>query len=140
MNNSTRKFNTGLAIALTATIATVAQPQPASAQILDIAAGVLNTIVGNRQPQQPPQIIQQQVPVPINTGPEFNVGTNNANGNNLNLCVSNCLPPGASSSHTVGVSQPRPVVQQAPVVQQQGQGTVTSTTQVTQQSSVQTAN
>lgn len=82
-----------LAIAFTATLATNAQPQTVSAQILEIAAGALNALVRSKQPQ--PQVIQQQVPVPLPTAPnrpEFNVGTNNANDNNLNLCISNCLP------------------------------------------------
>lgn len=148
---SFNKLNTGLLVALTATVATVTQPQPASAQLLDIAAGALNALVRSKQPQ--PQVIQQRVPVPVPTptGPEYNVGTNNANGNSLNLCLASCLPNGSAPA-----PQPMPqVVRQAPVmpqaipqvpvVQQQtsgtvvGSGTNTATTQINQQSSSQSA-
>ncbi|WP_019504318.1 hypothetical protein [Pleurocapsa sp. PCC 7319] len=110
MTKINRKFNQGLLIALTATLATVAQPQPASAQLLDIAAGAFNAFVKSKKPQ--PQVIQQRVPVPVPTpsqprGPEFNVGTNNANGNNFNLCISNCLPSGHG---TVPARYPQQVV------------------------------
>lgn len=137
------KFNTGLLVALTATVATVAQPQPASAQLLEIAAGALNSLVRSKQPQ--PQIIQQRVPVPVPTPsrPEFNVGTNNANGNHLNLCISNCLPAGAAPARIPApIAAPAPVVipQQVPVpvrvpVAQQ-QSSVSSGTAITQNGAV----
>ena len=110
MTRINRKFNQGLLIALTATLATVAQPQPASANISEVVAGGLNALVRSKKPQ--PQVIQQRVPVPVPTpsqprGPEFNVGTNNANGNNFNLCISNCLPSGHG---TVPARYPQQVV------------------------------
>ena len=140
MNNYIGKFNLGLVIILTTTLTTIARPQPASAQILEIAAGALNALIRSKQPPQP-QVIQQPVPVPVPTqpnGPEFNVGTNNGNGNTLNLCVSNCLPTGAPSTLN-GVYQPpvpATIVQQRPVVQQQGVSTSTSATVVQQNGGV----
>ncbi|HEY9767334.1 MAG TPA: hypothetical protein V6C71_02360 [Coleofasciculaceae cyanobacterium] len=156
MNSSIRQFNPGLIIiALTATIATVAQPQPASAQILEVVSGALNALVRSKQPQ--PQVIQQPVPVPtpVTPGrPEFNVGTNNANGNSLNLCLSNCLPAGSAPA-PAPVLAPQPivtqipqVVPQSPIAQQQTSSTVvnhngvvngTATAQTDQQSSSQSA-
>ena len=120
-----RQLNTGLFVALTAISATVARPQPADAQILEAVGGALNAIIGSKKPQ--PQVIQQRVPVPVPVqpnGPEFNVGTNNANGNSLNLCLSNCLPNGSAP-----VARPVPQVVQQPVsvpapIQQQTSGTV----------------
>ncbi|MEL7409816.1 MAG: hypothetical protein AAFN00_23250, partial [Cyanobacteria bacterium J06558_2] len=97
MTNFNRKLTTGLIIALTASVATVAQPQPASAQILDIVTGALGGLLKSKRPQ--PQVVPQRVPVPVPTAPKapnFNVGTNNANGNTLNLCISNCLPAGSA--------------------------------------------
>lgn len=115
MKTSNRQFNSGLVVAF-ATIATVIQPRPASAQILEAVGGAVNAILGTNKPQ--PQIIQQRVPVPVPSGPQFDVGTNNANGNSLNLCISNCLPPGSIPA-PVRVPQPVPQViqQHRPVVQ-----------------------
>ena len=164
MTNLNRKLNTGLIVALTATLATVAQPQPASAQILEIVSGALGGLLKSKQPQ--PQIIQQKVPVPVPTAPskpDFNLGTNNANGNTLNLCISNCLPPSSNPAPIIRTPQPapqivqqpaviqqprvvqqQPVIPQRPVVQQQTSSSVVqqngvgnSTSQVSQQSSVQ---
>lgn len=114
MKTLNRQFNTGLVVAF-ATIATVAQPRPASAQILEAVGGAINAIIGGNKPQ--PQVIQQRVPVPVPTGPQFDVGTNNANGNSLNLCISNCLPPGSIPA-PVGVPQqiPQVIQQQRPVL------------------------
>ena len=114
MKTSNRQFNTGLVVAF-ATIATVAQPRPASAQILEAVGGAVNAILGTNKSQ--PQVIQQQVPVGIPTGPQFDLGRH-ANGNNFNICISNCLPPG---SIPAPVARPQPVPQviqqQRPVVQ-----------------------
>jgi hypothetical protein len=152
MNKINRGINTGLAIALIATTSTLMQTKPASAQILDIAAGALNALLRSKQPQ--PQVIQQQVPVPVPaapSNPDLNVGTNNANGNNFNLCISNCLPnsPTASSSpvnYPATVSMPQQMPQQlpqqlpqqiapAPIAQQQQQS-VASTTVMSQNGSL----
>lgn len=160
MKNFTHKINTGLAIALTATVATLAQPQPASAQILEVVSGALGALVKSKQPQ--PQVIQQKVPVPVPVPaqpgrPEFSVGTNNANGNNFNLCISNCLPTGSHPAPAripqqvvpapAPIVQQRPIIQQQPIAQQQasvssstvqnGAVTGTSSTQINQQSSSQ---
>ena len=120
MTNKNRKINTGLIIALTASLATISQPQPASAQILEIVSGALGGLLKSKQPQ--PQVIQQKVPVPVPTAPskpDFNMATNNANGNTLNLCISNCLPPGATPAPIIPTPQPAPqIVQQQPVIQQ----------------------
>lgn len=115
MKTLNRQMNAGLVVAF-ATIATIAQPQAASAQILEAVGGALNAIIGSKKPQ--PQVIQQRVPVPVPTGPQFDVGTNNANGNSLNLCISNCLPPG---SIPAPVYAPQPVPQPVPQVVQQPQ-------------------
>jgi hypothetical protein len=141
MKKINRGLNTGFAIALIATTSTLMQTKPASAQILDIAAGALNALVRSKQPQ--PQIIQQQVPVPVPTpsNPDLNIGTNNANGNNFNLCISNCLPnsPTANSSPvnyppTVPVQMPQQIVP-APIAQQQQQS-LSSTTVMSQNGSL----
>ncbi|MEO0836545.1 MAG: hypothetical protein AAFY16_11315 [Cyanobacteria bacterium J06642_3] len=154
MTNKNRKFNTGLIIALTASLATIAQPQPASAQILEIVSGALGGLLKSKQPQ--PQVIQQKVPVPVPTAPskpDFNMATNNANGNTLNLCISNCLPPSATPAPIVRTPQPAPqiiqqvpVIRQQPVAQQQTSSTVVQqnsavngTGQISQQSSSQSA-
>ena len=82
----------GLAIALTATIATVAQPETASTQIIKIATGALDAIAKSKQPQI--QVIQQQVSVSVSTAlnkSKFDVGNSRDNGNSLNLCIFDCL-------------------------------------------------
>lgn len=168
MSNLKRKFYpSSIIITLTATIMTVAQPQPASAQLLEVAAGALNALIGSKNPQ--PQVIQQPVPVPVPmqpSRPEFSVGTNNANGNNFHFCLSNCLPSASNPAPTPTVipqqtfptPMPTPMVvpQQgvtAPIAQQQNNSSVTSgtivnpnsslpgmaTSQTTQQSSSQSA-
>lgn len=162
MKSSIRQFNPRLIIiALTATIATVAQPQPASAQILEIVSGALGALVRSKQPQ--PQVIQQPVPVPVPVQPgrpEFSVGTNNANGNSLHLCLSNCLPAGSAPApapvlapqpivtQIPQVVQHSPIAPQSPIAQQQTSSTVvnqngvvngTATAQTNQQSSSQSA-
>jgi hypothetical protein len=111
MKTLNHQFDTKIAIAI-ATVITLAQPQAASAQILEAIGGAINAIVGSDQPQ--PQVIQQSVPVPVPTGPQFDVGTNNANGNSLNLCISNCLPPGSTPA-PIGLPQPVPQVVQQPI-------------------------
>lgn len=115
MKTLNRQSNVGLVVAF-ATIATVVQPRPASAQILEAVGGAVNAILGTNKPQ--PQVIQQRVPVPVPTGPQFDVGTNNANGNSLNLCISNCLPPGSIPA-PVGIPQqiPQVIQQQRPIIQ-----------------------
>ena len=136
MTNFSRRLNAGLLIAFTATVATVTRPQPASAQLLEVVGGAINALVKSKQPQ--PQVVQQRVPVPVPAGPELSLGTNNANGNNLHLCISNCLPPGSTPAPALQMPQPvapqviqqprviqQPqIVRQAPVVRQQTSGTV----------------
>lgn len=61
MKSIDRKLSNSLNIAITISIGTLAQAQPASAQLLEIATGALNALTGN-QPQ--PQVIQQPVPLP----------------------------------------------------------------------------
>ena len=64
MNSSNLKLNTKLAmptanfvIALTATVATVAQPQPASAQILEIVSGALGGLLKSSSNKYPYPLI-----------------------------------------------------------------------------------
>ena len=118
MSNFNRRLNAGLLVAFTATVATVARPQPASAQLLEVVGGAINALVRSKQPQ--PQVVQQRVPVPVPAGPELSLGTNNANGNNLNLCISNCLPPGSHPAPALQMPQPvaPQVIQQPRVIQQ----------------------
>ncbi len=141
MKKINRGLNTGFAIALIATTSTLMQTKPASAQILDIAAGALNALVRSKQPQ--PQIIQQQVPVPVPTpsNPDLNIGTNNANGNNFNLCISNCLPNSPTANPnpvnypaTVPVQMPQQIAP-SPIAQQQQQS-LSSTTVMSQNGSL----
>ncbi|MGD1921720.1 MAG: hypothetical protein ACFCAD_24215 [Pleurocapsa sp.] len=56
MKSSIFGSNMVLAIAFTITLATVAQPQTASEQILEIAASALNAVFRSRQPQS--QVIE----------------------------------------------------------------------------------
>lgn len=119
MSMINRKFCTSsMIVTLTATMITVAQPQPASAQLLEVAAGALNALIGSKKPQ--PQVVQQPVPVPVPvptqpSRPEFSVGTNNANGNNFHFCLSNCLP---SASTPVQPTIPTPLASPVVIPQQ----------------------
>ena len=122
MKSINQKLGTGLAIALTVSISTLAQAQPASAQLLEIAAGALNALTGNRQQ---PQVIRQPVPLP-SSNRNFRFGTNNLNGNNFNFCFSGCLPNTAAATPQqpqYPVFPPRPI----PVGVPQQQGTFAST-------------
>ena len=89
MKDLNHKLNTGMAIAITVTIGNLVQAQPASAQLLELATGALN-ILGIRGQQAAPQFIPQQPVQPQNR--TFTLGTENFNGNTLNLCFSGCLP------------------------------------------------
>ncbi|BAZ45778.1 hypothetical protein NIES4102_28040 [Chondrocystis sp. NIES-4102] len=133
MSMINRKFCTSsMIVTLTATMITVAQPQPASAQLLEVAAGALNALIGSKKPQ--PQVIQQPVPVPVPTQPsrpEFSVGTNNANGNNFHFCLSNCLPSASTPVQpTIPTPLPTPVVIPQNVTPPIAQQPTTSTTVV----------
>ena len=83
------KLNTGLAIALMVTLGNLVQAKPASAQLLELATGALN-ILGIRGQQATQQFIPQQPLQPQNR--TFTLGTENFNGNTLNLCFTGCLP------------------------------------------------
>ncbi len=115
-----------MAIAITVTIGNLVQAQPASAQLLELATGALN-ILGVRGQQAAQQFIPQQPLQPQNR--TFTLGTENFNGNTLNLCFSGCLPNATATRPTppppVFTPQPRP----AGVPQQ---GTVSTTTVRTQ--------
>ncbi len=83
------KLNTGLMIALMVTLGNLVQAKPASAQLLELATGALN-ILGIRGQQATQQFIPQQPLQPQNR--TFTLGTENFNGNTINLCFTGCLP------------------------------------------------
>ncbi len=89
MKGLNNKLNKEIAIATVVVIANLVQAQPASAQLLELATGALN-ILGLRRQQAAPQFIPQQPLQPQNR--TFTLGTENFNGNTLNLCFSGCLP------------------------------------------------
>lgn len=105
MKGLNNKLNQGLAIAIAVTIGNLAQAQPASAQLLELATGALN-ILGIRG-QQAPQFIPQQPPQPQNRS--LTLGTENFNGNTLNLCFTGCLPTATRPT------PPPPVFMRGPV-------------------------
>ena len=125
MKNLNNKLQTGLAILTLATIGNLTQAQPASAQLLDIATGALK-ILGLRGQQPAPQLIQPPAVYPQNRSTSF--GTDNFNGNSVNLCITGCLPRAAAPRPT---TQPVFVPQQRPVGIPQ-QGSFSSTTVRTQ--------
>ncbi len=110
MKDLHNKFNQGLTIAITVTLGNLAQTQPASAQLLELATGALN-ILGIRGQQAAQQFIPQQPIQPQNR--TFTLGTENFNGNTLNLCFTGCLPNVAATRPTpppsIFTPQPRPV-------------------------------
>ena len=112
MKNTLKKITTTSALALTATIVTGIAPPPASAQVIEIlslAGSALNSLTGKKKPQQP-QYQQyfnpaQQSQAPVNR--TWTIGTNNLNGNNLNLCVLTCTPNTNQAPNRVSVPPQR---------------------------------
>jgi hypothetical protein len=98
MKDLHNKINTGLAIAIIGTLGNLAQAQPASAQLLELATGALN-ILGIKGQQAAQQLIPQPPLQPQNRS--FELGTENFNGNTLNLCFTGCLPNLAATRPTV---------------------------------------
>lgn len=88
---SHKKLTATLAIALTVGISTFSTPQPASAQVLELATGAINALF-NRPPK----------PLPNHN---FSLGTSNLNGNTFNLCLFPCTPGGMSSPVRLPVGQ-----------------------------------
>ena len=134
MKSINNKLNTGLVIVFLATIGNIAQAQPASAQLLDIATGALK-ILGLQKPQPVPQFIQPQPVQPQNRSYTF--GADNFNGNTLNLCLTGCLPRAAAPRPVVTRPVAPPVFQPQPrpvVIPQQG--AFSSTTVRTQTSNL----
>jgi hypothetical protein len=78
MNRINQKLTSTVALALTVGASTLAAPQPADAQIVELAAGALNAIF-NRPPK----------PIPNQS---YAFGTSNFNGNNFNFCLFPCTP------------------------------------------------
>jgi hypothetical protein len=89
MNKLNQKLTATVALALTVGASTLAAPQPASAQVLELAGAALGAIF-NRPPK----------PIPNQS---YAFGTSNLNGNNFNFCLFPCTP---------GIGQPsvRPTV------------------------------
>ncbi|MGF1540666.1 MAG: hypothetical protein ACFCU5_09485 [Pleurocapsa sp.] len=114
------KLHTTIAIAALAIIGNLAQAQPASAQLLELATGALS-ILGLKGQQSAPQFMQPQPVYPQNRSLTF--GADNFNGNTLNFCITGCLPSTASvpTAPPVFAPQPRPVgiPQQPGVISQQ---------------------
>jgi hypothetical protein len=66
------------ALTLTTTVTTFSTPQPANAQLVELAAGAISSIF-NRPPR----------PLPNQS---YSFGTGNLNSNTFNLCLFPCLP------------------------------------------------
>jgi hypothetical protein len=120
MKNIYRKLNTTIAIATLATVGSLAQVQPASAQLLELATGALS-ILGLTGQQNTSQFLQPQPVYPQNRSLTF--GADNFNGNTLNLCITGCVPRTASLPTTSSVFTPQPsstvIPQQSGVISQQ---------------------
>jgi hypothetical protein len=86
-----KKLTASAAIALTVGIGTISTPQPASAQVLELATGAINALF-NRPPK----------PLPNHN---FSLGTSNLNGNTFNLCLFPCVPGGMPSPVRLPVGQ-----------------------------------
>ena len=104
-------------IASLITIGTLVPIQPASAQLLELATGaltILNSVTRSSQPQQtPPQPVAPQAnpQQPALVNPKFTMGTKSLNGNQINICISNCLPAGSPVYPPGVVFQPAPIAQ-----------------------------
>jgi hypothetical protein len=83
MKNTHKKLTALSVIAISVGISIISTSQPASAQVLELATGALSAFF-NRPPK----------PLPNHN---FSFGTNNANGNNFNLCLFPCTPGGIPS-------------------------------------------
>ncbi|MBE9169672.1 hypothetical protein IQ238_19810 [Pleurocapsales cyanobacterium LEGE 06147] len=86
-----KKLTAYAAIALTVVISTFSTPQPAEAQVLELATGAINALF-NRPPK----------PLPNHN---FSLGTSNLNGNTFNLCLFPCTPGGMPSPVRLPVEQ-----------------------------------
>ncbi|MBE9168775.1 hypothetical protein IQ238_15080 [Pleurocapsales cyanobacterium LEGE 06147] len=86
-----KKLTASLAIALTVSISTFSTPQPASAQILQLATGAMNALFN-----RPPKPLANR---------NYTFGANNLNGNTFNLCLFPCTPGGMPSPVRFPVGQ-----------------------------------
>jgi hypothetical protein len=78
MKRINQKITTTVALVLTIGASTLASPQPAEAQVLELATGALNALFN-----RPPKPIPNQ---------NYAFGTSNLNGNNFNFCLFPCTP------------------------------------------------
>lgn len=78
MKRINQKITATVALALTIGASTLASPQPAEAQVLELATGALNALFN-----RPPKPIPNQ---------NYAFGTSNLNGNNFNFCLFPCTP------------------------------------------------
>lgn len=81
------------AIALTASVSSFSTPQPANAQVVELATSAISAIFN-----RPPRPLPNQI---------YNFGTGNANGNTFNFCLFPCLPNPTNVSVPTAV---RPIV------------------------------
>jgi hypothetical protein len=86
-----KKLTASVAIALTVGISTFSTPQPASAQVLQLATGAMNALFN-----RPPKPLANR---------NYTFGANNANGNTFNLCLFPCTPGGMPSPVRLPVGQ-----------------------------------
>ncbi|BAU63232.1 hypothetical protein STA3757_05920 [Stanieria sp. NIES-3757] len=110
MNKLNRKITATFALALTVGASTLATPQPASAQIVELAGAALGALLN-----RPPKPIPNQ---------NYSFATNNLNGNNLSLGSSPArLPvPGATglAPSPTGMIPPQGSISQSTVTNQVG--------------------
>lgn len=78
MKRINQKITATVALALTIGASTLASPQPAEAQVLELATGALNALFN-----RPPKPIPNQ---------NYAFGTSSLNGNNFNFCLFPCTP------------------------------------------------
>ncbi|GAB4230633.1 MAG: hypothetical protein Kow0049_12610 [Stanieria sp.] len=83
MNKLNQKLTATFALALTVGASTLAAPQPANAQVIELATAALGAIFN-----KPPQPIPNQ---------SYAFGTGNLNSNNFNFCLLPCTPGLGSS-------------------------------------------
>lgn len=98
MQNYQRQHQSTMYLAVTLTVATgcLAQIQPASAQLVELATEALNTLSNSGQQylSSPPPPSPGSTPQPSVSWSDFagQIGTANLNGNTINLCLSGCIP------------------------------------------------
>ena len=124
MNSIKKTVNVGLALTLIMAVSQLAKPEPASAQIFELATGALNLLTGNKAEPAPQPIIQPSIP----QNRETTLATDNFNGNSFNLCMSGCLPQ-VAAPEAIPSFPPSPVATGMPIAPDGSFATSTMQTQ-----------